>query len=123
MLLLSLLASLMKAAMMMSFMLSCSLGALLLAALAVAGSVNDSALCEDKLQLVILLVSVLLFFFPEEFGFPQEETVARPSLFPIERERKFVSDIFRELGPTYSKRAYRMTPASFKAFIGCCGNF
>jgi hypothetical protein len=101
------------ATMTMPFMLSCFLWALLLATVAAAGSTKESTLCEDKLRLVILLVSVLLCLFPEEFGFQEEESVPRPSLYPIERERKFVSNIFRELGPTYSKRAYRMTPASF----------
>jgi hypothetical protein len=92
-------------------MLALCISALLLGTTVAAGD-DIVLLCEDKSQLVIIIVSVLLSLFPEEFGFMSPPVVG-PSLYAIKRERKFVSDIFRELGPSYSKRAYRMSEASF----------
>jgi DDE superfamily endonuclease len=67
---------------------------------------------QDISRLVIILVSVLLSLFPDEFGYGSMNEV-RPSVHPIQRRRRNVVDIFRELGPSYSKRAYRMSEESF----------
>jgi hypothetical protein len=83
----------------------------LLATSALAGGGHDEI--EDKGRMVLILVSVLLSLFPEEFGFKSPCETTRPSVYPIKRSRRPVSDIMRELGPVYTKRAYRMTGESF----------
>ena len=59
-----------------------------------------------------MLISLLLALFPDEFGYGPVG-LSRPPVYPIERRRRKVVDIFRELGPSYSKRAYRMSEESF----------
>ena len=41
---------------------------------------------------------------------PKEQTERNDT---VERKRKYVHEIFRELGPSYQKRAYRMNNSSF----------
>jgi DDE superfamily endonuclease len=67
---------------------------------------------EDPTRLIIMLVALLVSLFPEEFGFMSARP-KRPSVYPIQRKRRMVSDIMRELGPGYTRRAYRMSTGSF----------
>ena len=47
-------------------------------------------------SLVLVVVALLTSLFPEEFGYSNDEenNDSRPSTFPIEREKRHVSDIF-----------------------------
>ena len=61
------------------------------------------------MRLMVTLLSLLLALFPEEFGYGMESE-SRTSVYPINRMRRKVTDIFGELGPLYgNKRAYRMS--------------
>jgi DDE superfamily endonuclease len=86
-----------------------------LLAMAVAGADGDEGglPMDDPSRLLIMLVSLLMALFPEEFGYGIGVATQRESVYPIERKRRMVSDIMRELGPVYTRRAYRMSEDSF----------
>jgi DDE superfamily endonuclease len=73
------------------------------------GSTKDSA------WLLPIILSVLLSILPEEFGYDAEDVGnrLRSPCYPLSREHKRVHEIFNELGPSYTRRAYRMTAVSF----------
>jgi hypothetical protein len=84
---------------------------------AVSGDEGEEGGVKDTAWLLTVIVSLLLALFPEEFGDGNDgnELIHRPRdpTYPITRECKDVQDIFRELGPTYTRQAYRMTADSF----------
>ena len=84
----------------------------LVVTVAVGEGEEDRLGIEDPARLLIVLVSILLALFPEEFGYGITDS-RRESVSPIERKRRTVSSVMRELGPAYSRRAYRMSEDSF----------
>jgi hypothetical protein len=98
---------------MMSMLLGFLVAATLVALVAAADTEGDEGLpMEDTSHMIVMLVAVLMSLFPEEFGYGIFKAI-RPSVYPIERKRRMVSDIMRELGPGYTRRAYRMSEDSF----------
>jgi DDE superfamily endonuclease len=78
---------------------------------------DEEAMVWDNVSFVCMfLICVLLASFPEEFGYDLDiarmisDRVSPP---PIDRERKTVNNIFKELGPSYTRRAYRMSEDAF----------
>jgi hypothetical protein len=74
---------------------------------------GDAGPVEDPTRLAIILLSLLMALFPEEFGGDEDRKRKRPPVYPIEWKRRKVTDIMRELGTSYTKRAYRMSAKSF----------
>jgi hypothetical protein len=80
---------------------------------------TSEVMAKDNGSIVCMfLICVLLATFPEEFGYNldyvrmmnESMKIVSP---PIVRERKAVSEIFRELGPSYVRRVYRMKEDAF----------
>jgi hypothetical protein len=92
---------------------------LFLLSIIVSASGEDAeggSILKDSAGLLLIVLSILLSALPEEFGYDDEDNAvntARSSCYPVNRERKRVQEIFRELGPSYTRRAYRMSAASF----------
>jgi DDE superfamily endonuclease len=97
--------------MMLTLTVSAALTLLFLLSTVAAVEEDGGFATEDPYRLMSMLVSVVLASFPAEFG--EGGPPRRPSVSPIKRKRRSVKDIFRELGPTYSRRAYRMDEESF----------
>jgi hypothetical protein len=78
-----------------------------------AGAEEEEWTSDNLMLIYTFLVCILLAAFPEEFGYDMDLLVrlmkARVALPPIERERKTMNTVFQELGPSYTRRAYRMT--------------
>lgn len=85
---------------------------ILVATVVAAGGNEEPLMVEDTGRMVLILISVLFSMFPEEFGF-KEQASSSPASPAIKRSRRLVSHIMKELGPTYTKRAYRMSEDSF----------
>jgi hypothetical protein len=83
---------------------------LLVGTVVAAGVEEEPLMVEDTGRMVLIMVSVLFSMFPEEFGLKEPTTPSSPA---IKRSRRLVSHIMKELGPTYTKRAYRMSEDSF----------
>ncbi len=71
---------------------------------------DETPLSSNRVVLVYITTALLLVTTPQMFGFGQREGHHSPH---IERKRRPVSSIFRELGPTYVRRAYRMSEHDF----------
>jgi hypothetical protein len=63
---------------------------------------------------LLVACALVITLAPESLGL-QEKRKAHP---PFARERKYVNDIFQELGPYYVRRAYLLEGASFWKL--CC---
>ena len=75
---------------------------------------NVASCTSDISRLIVLLTTILLVVTPAAFG---ERKKKDDQWSPhIKRKRKFVWQIFRELGPTYVRQAYRMDEDSFIFF-------
>jgi hypothetical protein len=72
-------------------------------------TVGSHPLIENKVSFLMVACALVINLAPEVLGLQSksERTVHRT------RKRKYVNDIFNELGPYYVRRAYRMEPASF----------
>ena len=70
---------------------------------------NGSHPLEDPIKFAQTFVSLLAAADPELFD-GKAKREGKPHR---ERKRRYVNDIFNELGPHYVRRAYRMEPASF----------
>jgi DDE superfamily endonuclease len=90
--------------------------------LVLAGDEEISAeILAEQTRFLLVVVAVLIAAFPDQFGYGEKKEaiahtvpdVPRPSFHAIARERKYVHEIFAELGPYYVRRAYRMKGSSF----------
>ena len=73
---------------------------------------DDGFLFADKGRLCFIILATLMAACPYEFGLGSE-SFGKGADYHINRKRRPVYDIFRELGPGYVRRAYRMDAASF----------
>ena len=73
----------------------------------------------NKTLLITIVTCLLLLTQPKSFGLDDTgiESLASSEdtsrLAPVERKRKVVNDIFRELGPTHQRRAHHMNDQAF----------
>ena len=82
---------------------------------------DDGFLFADKARLGAIVSAVLLASFPADFGFGDGKSVIGSLVKEVgnkknphcKRKRKSVSDIFKEQGAYYTRRAYRMDKESF----------
>jgi hypothetical protein len=72
-------------------------------------AVSGHPLLDKRGNFAVVACALVVAFAPETVGL-LERKAGRPHL---KRKRKYVNDIFNELGPYYVRRAYRMEPASF----------
>jgi hypothetical protein len=94
---------------------------LLLLIVSASGEGVEGGSMKDAAWIMSIVLSILLASLPEEFGYEDEDVVniPRSPCYPLRRERKQVQEIFKELGPTYTRRAYRIRPIPFGICIGC----
>jgi hypothetical protein len=83
---------------------------LLVATVVATGVEEEPLIMEVTGRMVLIMVSVLFSMFPEEFG---SKELTTPLSTAIKKSRRLVSHIMKEFGPTYTKRAYRMSEDSF----------
>ena len=79
---------------------------------------DDLSTCiRSKLRLVTMMIALLLYTTPDAFGTPYVDSCMPTTIkhnSPARRRKwKTVSSIFAELGPYYTRRAYRMTAEDF----------
>lgn len=66
-------------------------------------------LVKNKGNFLLVACAMVLALDPESVGLHPKKVASTHR----NRKRKYVNDIFNELGPYYVRRAYRMEPASF----------
>jgi len=88
---------------------------LLLACVCAVGEDDDDGIFNNKRKLVAFLTTVLIAAVPALYANEEVTACKIPRIaYPHrKRIRKSVDQIMDELGPTHTRRAYRMTAASF----------
>jgi hypothetical protein len=72
-------------------------------------AIGGHPLLDNRSNFAVFACSLVMAIAPETLGL-QVKREGKPHR---KRKRKYVNDIFNELGPYYVRRAYRMEPASF----------